>query len=327
MKKLIFRTASAILVFMLILSTANMAAFAATSDSSAGIISLTSGSLNVRSSASTTSTILTALPKGGYITLLSKSGSWWRVEYAAGRYGYCSAAYVNQVSGTYAAYSTASLNVRSGPGTDNSIISWINQGQYVVVLSSSGTWKRVLFNGTKIGYVSGTYLSSGSASPSPSASTIASVSLAMPSYKQTDSRWAYAEVGTSGSTISTIGCSTTAIAMSESYRTGTTIYPDQMENKLNYTAGGSVYWPSNYSAYTGSDYLKVTYDLLKSGRPVLVGLKNSYGSQHWVVVTGFAGGTSLSASSFSVNDPGSNSRTNLQQVINSYPTFYKMLHY
>ncbi len=322
MKKFINRIVSAFLILILAVSLLPTQVLAASADSSAGVVTV-SGSLNVRSSASTSSTILSSLTNGRYITLLARSGDWWKVEYSAGRYGYCSAAYINPVSGTYTAYSTASLNVRSGPGIEYGIISWVNNGQYVVVLSASGSWKKVLFNGTRIGYVSGAYLSSGSSS----SSSYSAASLTVPSYKQTDSRWAYAEVGTSGSTIGTIGCSTTCIAMSESYRTGTTIYPNEMENRLNYTAGGSIYWPSNYSAYTGSDYLKVTYDLLRSGKPTLVGLKTLGGSQHWVVVTGFTGGSSLSASSFTVNDPGSNSRTTLQQVINSYPYFYKLMHY
>ncbi len=318
MKRFLYRTVSAFLICIFALSLLPARAQAALSDSSAGVV-IASGSLNVRSAASTSSAILTSLPNGSYITLLSKSGDWWKVEYGAERYGYCSAAYINQVSGTYTAYSTASLNVRSGPGTEYGIIGWLNNGQYAVVLSSSGNWKKVLYSGTKIGYVSGTYLSSGS--------SYAAVSLAVPSYKQTDSRWAYTEVGTSGSTIEKIGCSTTCIAMSESYRTGTAIYPDEMESRLKYTAGGAVYWPSNYSAYTGGDYLKVAYDLLRSGKPALVGLKTAGGSQHWVVVTGFTGGTSLSASGFTVNDPGSNTRTTLQQVISSYPYFYKLMHY
>ena len=49
-------------------------------------------------------------------------------------------------------------------------------------------------------------------------------------------------------------------------------------------------------------------------------------AQHWVVITGFAGG-SLSASNFIINDPGTGSRTNLQQFLNAYPTFYKFFYY
>ena len=114
--------------------------------------------------------------------------------------------------------------------------------------------------------------------------------------------------------------------MTESYRTGTTITPSMMEAGLKYTAGGSVYWPSNYRANTNSGYLKTLYDLLKAGNPAIIGFTKAYGSQHWVVVTGFTGGSSLSASAFTINDPGTN-RATLQELINSYPNFYKIMHY
>ena len=124
-----------------------------------------------------------------------------------------------------------------------------------------------------------------------------------------------------------IGCATTAIAMMESYRTGTTIYPDAMSKKLNYTSTGSVYWPSHYVTVTSNaDYLSKIYNQLKQGKPVLLGAKDSYGTQHWVVITGFTGG-SLTAGSFTINDPGSNTRSNLQQFLNAYPTFYKYFYY
>jgi uncharacterized protein YraI len=316
MKKPLLKTISYILVMIALFSLAPLSASAASSGSSAGTVSVSSGSLYVRGSASTSGTILTALPQGSYLTLISKSGSWWRVEYAEGKYGYCYASYITQVSGAYSAYATGSLNVRSGASTSYSVIGWLSAGEYIVVLSSSGTWKKVLYEGDNIGYASGKYLSSDSST----------ISLNVPSYKQTDSRWASTQVGVSGRTIGDIGCSTVALAMSESYRTGTTIYPDDMEARLSYTSGGAVYWPSNYTAYAGSDYLSFIYSLLKSGKPVLVGSKNSYGGQHWVVVTGFNGGP-LSASSLSINDPGSVSRTTLQQFFAAYPYFYKLMYY
>ena len=75
-----------------------------------------------------------------------------------------------------------------------------------------------------------------------------------------------------------------------------------------------------------SGYLNKILALLKQGKPVLFGAKNAYGGQHWVVITGFTGGA-VSAANFTVNDPGSNSRTTLQQFLNVYPTFYKYFHY
>ena len=69
--------------------------------------------------------------------------------------------------------------------------------------------------------------------------------------------------------------------MMESYRTGTTIYPDSMSKKLSYSSSGNVYWPSDYKVVTSnSDYLNKIYEKLKEGKPVLFGAKNSYGTQH-----------------------------------------------
>lgn len=301
-----------------------MSANAATTSSKAGTVSVTSGRLNVRSSASTSGTVISSLSKGSYVTLMSKSGNWWRVEYADNKYGYCHADYITTATGTPATVkiSSGSLNVRSGAGTSYSKVASLYKGEVVIVLSKSGNWSRILYNGTKTGYVSSQYLSTSSSS------TYSKVSLSVPSFKQTDSRWASVKIGTSGKTIAQIGCATTAIAMMESYRTGTTIYPDAMSKKLSYSSSGNVYWPSNYTVVTSSSgYLSGIYSKLKAGKPVLFGAKKSSGTQHWVVITGYTGGNSLTASGFTINDPGSNSRTTLQQLLNEYPTFYKYFYY
>ena len=65
---------------------------------------------------------------------------------------------------------------------------------------------------------------------------------------------------------------------------------------------------------------------LKQNKPVLFGAKKSGGSQHWVVITGFSGGE-VTAKNFTINDPGSSSRKNLKQLLESYPLFYKYFYY
>ena len=299
--------------------------YGATKTSQAGIVTVRSGKLNVRKSASTNSGILTLLSNGTFITLISTSGDWYYVEYSNGKYGYCHKNYIKLDSGKTASVSTksTSLNVRSGAGTNYSVKDTIPKGDIVIILSTSGGWSKILYDGTKTGYVSSQYLSTSTSSDSYS-----KISLKVPDYKQTDSRWANVKIGTSGKTIGKIGCATTGIAMMESYRTGTTIYPDAMSKKLTYTSSGSVYWPSHYSVVTSSSgYLSKIYQKLKEGKPVLLGAKNSSGTQHWVVITGFTGGDSLTASRFTINDPGTKYRTNLQEFLNEYPIFYKYFYY
>ena len=321
------RSISILISLLILLSMLPLSASAADASSKAGLVSVSYGSLNVRSSASSSGSVLTSLPKGSYVTLMSKSGSWWRVEYGDGKYGYCHSDYISNLSSTVSTVKVSgALNVRSGAGTSYARVGTLYNGKTVLVLSTSGGWSKILYNGTKTGWVSSQYLSSGSTSGS-SSSGYSAVKLSVPSFKQTDSRWANVTIGSSGKTMAKIGCATTAIAMMESVRTGSTIYPDAMAKKLSYTASGSVYWPGNYTAVTSSSgYLSKIYNLLKSGKPVLFGAKNSYGSQHWVVITGFFGG-SLTAANFTINDPGSNSRTTLGQFLSAYPTFYKFFHY
>ena len=300
-----------------------LSANAATANSQAGLVSTSGGNLNIRSKASSSASVITSVPKGSYVTLLSKTGSWWHVEYADGKYGYCHADYISIVSSDVATVNVSwgSLNVRKGAGASYAKIGSLHKGDEVLVLSTSNGWSKILYNGNNTGYVSASYLKS-------SAPKYSAVSLKVPSFKQTDSRWANVKIGTSGKTIGQIGCVTTGIAMMQSYRTGTTIYPDAMAKKLSYSSSGNVYWPSDYSVVTSSSgYLSKIYDLLKSGKPVLIGAKKSTDSQHWVVVTGYVGGDTLTASGFTINDPGSNTRTNLQQFLNAYPTFYKFFYY
>ena len=299
--------------------------YGATLTSQAGIVSVMNGGLNVRKTASTDSTILTTLPKNSYVTLISTSGNWYYVEYADGKYGYCHKNYIKLDSGKTASVNTSStsLNIRSGAGTNYSVKDKIPKGDIVIILSTTGEWSKILYDGVKTGYVSSKYLSSSS-----NTQAYPKTSLNVPDFKQTDSRWANVIIGNSGKTIGRIGCATTGVAMMESYRTGTTIYPDAMSKKLSYNSSGSVYWPSHYTVVTSkTNYLNNIYKKLKEGKPVLFGAKNSSGTQHWVVIKGFSGGNTLIPSAFLINDPGTKYRTNLQEFLNEYPNFYKYFYY
>lgn len=315
------RILSFVLCAVLLVSLLPGRAEAAAASSHAGAVTTDGMPLNVRSSASTGANVVATLRKGSYITLIARTGDWWQVEYGKDRFGYCHASYITPVQGSPVTVKVSgSLNVRSGAGTSYSRVASLYNGETVLLLTSANGWSRVLYHGAKTGYVSSQYLSS---------STIgsAAVSLSVPGFKQTDSRWANVPIGASGKTMRQIGCATTAIAMMESYRTGTTIYPDAMAKKLTYTASGSVYWPSHYTTVTSSSgYLNRIYALLKQNRPVLLGAKNASGGQHWVVITGFTGG-SVAAANFTIQDPGSSTRVNLQQFLNAYPTFYKYFYY
>ncbi len=317
----------AVLCLGLIVSPFGQTATAAGSPS-AGRITTQSTALNVRSQPTTSSTVIGTLPRGSAVTLLDKRGGWWHVQMAGGVSGYCYASYIAEVSGSESMIISTSwspLNIRSGPSTTYAILTKLAKGTPVVKLSNSGNFGYILYDGTRLGYASLSYLSTISGTTAATVNNYAAISLSVPSYKQTDSRWASVTVGSSGRTISDIGCATTALSMTESYRLGATVTPAMMEDRLNYTSGGAVYWPSAY-AVGGSMSLSDIYDKLKGGTPVIIGAKNSYGSTHFVVVTGYGGGNSLSSSGFAINDPGSNSRTTLSAYLSAYPNIYRSVY-
>ena len=285
----------------------------------AGRVTLSYGNLNVRASPSTAGRWLAALPAKTTVTLRGKSGDWWQVEYADGCLGYCHADYITALGGTAATVTAgnSNLNVRAGAGTSFRRIGSLPTGEGVVILSSSGGWARILFDGVKTGYVSERYLTPVG---------YAAVSLSVPLYRQTDSRWSWMTLGTSGKTIGRVGCATTGIAMMESYRTGEVLTPATMCRRLTYTSSGNVYWPSHYTAvYRYS--LDEIYGLLAEGKPVLLGSKTAAGGQHWIVVTGCIACRELAPSAFTIHDPGAVSRRTLADFLRDYPYFYKYFYY
>lgn len=316
------RALSLILAFLILSSffVIPIHTLAASPEKQAGRVDVSGGRLNVRAAATTGSAIVGALKGGTVITLYEKEGDWWRVEYRAGKYGYCHSDYVTPLGGKVATVATGSstLNVRTGAGTSYARIAGLKNGSEVVVLSEDGGWARVLFGGTSLGYVSCAYLEG--------LSVYAARSLSVPSFKQTDSRWSWATLGSSGKTIGKVGCATTSIAMMESYRTGTTITPLTMSRRLTYTSSGNVYWPSHYTLVTTYS-LDTVYHLLREGKPVLFGVKNASGGQHWVVVTGCRATDALTPADFYINDPASSYRKTLAQLFDAYPYFYKMFYY
>lgn len=319
-------TAKLIAIVMIISTVLVNFSFAAEESSSAGIVATQSTALNIRSGPGTGYGIVGKLQKGSYITLQSETNGWWKVEYADGQEGYVSSEYISKIQESKAYLTNTQstrLNIRKGPGTNYEIIGKLDKGDYVVVLSIANGWAKVIFDGTKLGYVSSTYL----AQTTMQNYKYPALKLNVARMAQGDIRWANVKIGVSGKTIGDIGCLTTAVAMLESYRQGKTITPDIMSRNLRYTSTGSMYWPSDYiNSYT-SDYLTAIYNLLKQGKPVLIGAKTHSGGQHWVVVTGYTGGDNLNAANFTIVDPGKANRTDLAGFFSAYPVYYKIAYY
>ena len=125
--------------------------------------------LNVRSGPSTSYTKVGQLQKGEKVKVISESGGWSKINYKT-KEAYVATKYLDNsstqkpqdppptVSPTQEKYvNVASLNVRSGPSTNYSILGSISKGNKVNVISEANGWSKIKFN-NKDAFVSSQYL-------------------------------------------------------------------------------------------------------------------------------------------------------------------------
>ena len=302
-----------------------LAAFGASAVLTLGAAALDGGTvrvnsaLNVRSAPTTASAVRGKLQSGRSVTLYEKSGDWWRIGYAGGS-GYVYAAYIEEqhLAVRYVRTHGGNLNVRAAASTASAVIGSLPDASAVLILDIDGNFAKILLEDERVGYVSRDYL----VIAAPTAGNDA-VTLAVPSYKQYDSRWASRRLPGSGEKVSTHGCAVTALAMAESYRTGEAVTPTDILASEQFTASGAIYWPASYT--WGDAALDTMRAALLAGKPVIVHVQKKSGSTHFVVVYGFTGGA-LDAANFRILDPGSESRTTLADLLLVYPNIVKTLY-
>ena len=144
-----------------------------------------SSSVNLRSEANTSSSILAELKNGTAVTVVSTANGWCKVT-CSGKTGYIKQDYVSTTgsasndtsasTGTAAVVKCSStVNFRSSASTSSTILGELKNGTAVSVLSTSNGWSKVSYAG-KAGYISADYLvtaSSGTAiSPSNTAASV-----------------------------------------------------------------------------------------------------------------------------------------------------------
>ena len=147
-----------------------------------GAATVTASALNMRSSASTSSSIVTCLPRGSVVLVTDDSLSGWYKVWYRGYEGYMSASYLSVSSAADSSFGTGTIQgtdvrVRSGPSTSYSVLGVEDTGETMPVTGVSGAWYKVSYNGST-GYVHSAYMSlsygdssSGSTSSSDSSSS------------------------------------------------------------------------------------------------------------------------------------------------------------
>jgi SH3 domain protein len=149
-------------------------------------ISSSSSTLNVRSSGSSSSSVIGSLKKGESVNIVGKSGDWYKIQYNSS-YGYVNSKYINVNSTNTAPVQAIApkdtpaskpgvvslsdkssyLNLRSNPSGE--VLTTLSYGTKVEILASNGSWYKIKANGT-VGYVLSAYINSAEATKASSES-------------------------------------------------------------------------------------------------------------------------------------------------------------
>lgn len=137
----------------------------------ASIYATATATVNVRSSDSQQAEKLGKLAEGERIQILEQRPNGWSKVWFEGKEGYIKAEYLQSegsadtsegtadatVSGSRSAKATANLNLRKEASTSSEKLGVVIGGDSVEVLSESGGWSQIRYNGT-VGYVKTEYL-------------------------------------------------------------------------------------------------------------------------------------------------------------------------
>ena len=131
-----------------------------------GIANVSSGNLNIREAATTDSKMIGKLPKHAACDILSQEGDWYYVT-SGEITGYVSAQYIltgdeaveiaQGLVRTVAVSLTDSLNVRTEPNTDSSVITTVEAGQELEFVEMLDGWVKIAIDSDE-GYVSADYV-------------------------------------------------------------------------------------------------------------------------------------------------------------------------
>ncbi|WP_078410901.1 SH3 domain-containing protein [Priestia abyssalis] len=143
---------------------------------------VTASNLNVRSSASTSGTIIASLPKNTKVSVLSTQGSWVQIKLENKKTGWVAAAYLtisqtavqpnkpavpSPETGKTGTVNVSSLNLRSMPSTSSQVLSSLPRGTAVAILKVESGWAQVKTSANQIGWVSSPYLTMKEAAGKP----------------------------------------------------------------------------------------------------------------------------------------------------------------
>ena len=123
-----------------------------------------SDSLNVRSGAGTSYSVIGSLKNGTSVEIVGTSGNWYKIKYGNG-YGYVSKDYITLQNRSIAENTitkegtvvTVALKVRESNNFDSNVIGTIAMGQKVSVIEDDNEWGKISYKGID-GYILNEYI-------------------------------------------------------------------------------------------------------------------------------------------------------------------------
>ena len=155
------RVASLALALILLISITTPAANASGRQIKTGIGFVNASSLRLRSAASTSSKTLDFASRNEVVTVLGKTGSWYKVNYNL-QTGYMHQDYLRYTTREDAELGYGSVNgnnvkVRSGPSTSHSIMTAAYKAEKAYIIGINSQWFKVIFD-EYIGYIRSDYV-------------------------------------------------------------------------------------------------------------------------------------------------------------------------
>ena len=159
--KRLTRLFAIMLVISLFAGTMPVGASAAGNRLATNVATVDASALRLRSAPSTSSSTLDYAPKGDYVVIFGKSGSWYHVSYNLTD-GYMHESYLTtstrkNVELGYGSVTTNKVNVRSGPSTSYTSLAKANQGDQAYIIGFNNQWYKVIYN-SHVGYIRSDYL-------------------------------------------------------------------------------------------------------------------------------------------------------------------------
>ncbi len=146
-----------ILITMLVVILAAMTVFANATELKTGIGIVTANSgLRLRAAASTDSQVINTAANGDNVVIIREKGDFYLVDYNLD-IGYMYKDYIQvkereNVDLGYGSVNPSCANMRSGPGTDNGVVTQAYSGEKVSIFGFNCGWYKVKYDG-EIGYI------------------------------------------------------------------------------------------------------------------------------------------------------------------------------